>query len=175
MWGSWSVQLSRNGQRALLGSWGFTPTQLYSSRTCFSLCLGVILCKSLIPTCVSLQPVPALLLHSRWHAPHLLHLHLWQVRGWFTLNCVSFMVSLPLDICKIGPFRHVMCLQMPPEWVLACFHWKRQREVGNYLCLLKKQLGNRFYCTPEVPQWLLLLPRSCLCSPLCCSWLFFIK
>lgn len=107
MWGTWSVQLGRNRQRLGIS----TNTAVLKQNLFFYLSWGDL---AEINNCtfVCLQPVPALLLHSRGHAPHLLHLHLRQVRVWVTLSCAGFRVSFPLDICKIGPFRLIMCLQM---------------------------------------------------------------
>jgi len=70
-------------------SLGFPPTQLHASKADFSPHSVVVLNILLITTFLSLQPVPALLLHSRWHAPHFLHLHLWQVSRRFKPSCCS--------------------------------------------------------------------------------------
>lgn len=39
--------------------------------------------------------------------------------------------SFPQGICRIVPFTHMMCLQVPPEWVLNRFLWKSQRKVAS--------------------------------------------
>lgn len=68
---------------------------------CTSTALVVFLNVLLIATFLSLQPVPTLLLRSRWYAPHFVYLHLWQVSGWFILNHCYLYGQFPLDICKL--------------------------------------------------------------------------